>query len=420
MTQVCPGNSDSSAYDNVKLLNENIIQPLYGANNSNSKQTTTNDIANLWNCPVSNTNKWIDTTGQIKPMTSLCGTIAWDGITNPADSTLSNKNLLIKSIVPVKTGFLKDCTTTSNEGDFRQSFCTLQCAYDPKTFTTLAQVQEWEQKYGKYKQNVDNTIKSVNTDDIIVDSTDYSVADDAQFTDNYNLIMQNFCAQPVSDNSKCFIDPGTSMTAKECPNLFSYTPEGQSCRFWLNSFGPKKFEQMSSIGDIYCAPYSSITDINLVPSSCQCYLRNNFEDFQILSSQMPSGVKAGCYYLPCSDPTNYLIGTDIMGTYSLDSNADNSTFGLTCGDQICENVLTVQSNDDTEIKNNKAYIQCGSSSSSASVSSKNFFGKLNFYLKHPKGSPKYFTLALLFYISIGLLGLLIIYYLVLYSLSLFN
>ncbi len=352
------------------LFFENVIQPRTGSSKGKkSNQATwkesdyTLGYAGDGNCSDTqweflglNKNQWC-----INPVPKICSQLYWDGM--EYDSSRWKDMGLDETLVPEETKFSKKCNTTynGNEATNRSSFCPLHCAFDSEKFTTLEHVEAYEKKFGKYKRNVNNDISPTTNNDYTNAPVSTGVVNqDADFSDGYTKIMQNFCSQKATTN--CSIDPYTNKQAPKCSYLKSMGPEGDKCRFWLDSHGPYKFSQMTSIGDKYCKGE------NADSYDCRCIKRDDDPTFAAFQKSINSTGKEGsstnpgCYFLPCADPTNYIVGNDIMGSFDIGGEGkqmDHQSYGVHCGENLCLSVTTIDGSDMASIEGNKLYIQCG-------------------------------------------------------------
>lgn len=417
----------------MSTIIEHVLQPSRGYNCYASDGNFVNNVSAQ--TYYTQNPKWQHNGNDMLPgPISMCGSIFWDGSPPPNASTDSDQ---FKERYPLAdavvfggvggTDFAANCVTNSNDTSAtRQSFCPLNCVYDPSKFKTLEQIYAWQQKYGMYPKDEDNT-KYINATDstVLNDNSTGVVSATADISSNYDTIMQHFCSQR---HTKCFEDPYSVMCdpntekgctgpklATKCSYLKSDSPEGQACRFWLDSHGPNKYIHMQQIGINYC---KSDAEDNSDSPDCRCVLRDNDPNFPSVSKTMNASVKTnpGCFYIPCSDPTNYIIGTDIMGTlHSTDDGgssgdsgaaASTSSYGVTCGDTVCQTIVNIQNGDSADIKNNSLYIQCGSNNDGGGGGTKTFGQKLSYGLSHPKEDPLHFVLALLLYIILPLIGVI--------------
>jgi hypothetical protein len=245
------------------------------------------------------------------------------------------------------TKFAQDCSTSyQNENPSVKASCPLQCAYDVTKFTTMDHILDYEKKYGKYEK----------------DPTTWLTQEDAPYSSNYDDIMVHFCSQR---STTCNIDPytitnnkggsSTPTVAPYCSLLKSATPEGLKCRAWLDNHGMDKYSLMSRIGNIYCKENQNSYD-------CRCFNRTLNSDFNGIQGYFAPEISPACYYVPCADPTNYIVGSDIMKSYQADEGSGGNPYGFYCGDTICANILNMQTDDPDsygELEGNTLYVQCG-------------------------------------------------------------
>lgn len=301
----------------------------------------------------------------IAPVKQLCALPTWDGLDydvanwddqywkdnpNPLWATVSDASFYPDACVDQK-----ESGTGGGEATTRTATCDLKCEYDLTKFTDLDQVLAWEQRYGKYTQDTGSGSGTTRNERFESTGDIVTLQDNPAkpFTDNYEAIMQNFCSQK---STTCPIDPvtiaeGNPQPAPYCSYLKSLTKEGDACRYWMNSYGPYKWKQMDAIGNKYCAKNPDSFD-------CRCVNRAKAPGYNKVESIIPTGVSDGCWFLPCADPTNYIVGSDVMDIGGAEG---RENYGLNCGNEICANIISLNDNDFNEVNNNSLIIQCGTS-----------------------------------------------------------
>jgi hypothetical protein len=306
----------------------------------------------------------------MKPVKELCAINAWDGYnyapetweTTPLSDTITDAKF------PVNCNQSFGSKKVGLETPVFVQQCPVQCTYDSAKFTNVDQVQAWEQKYGKYKRDT-SECKVTTYDDYrnCLGETRGDVlptAPDDIYTKNYDEIMTNFCSQ-VSTN--CGIEPQTVAVdkpeqRKKCSYLMSTGPEGQLCRQWLNSYGPYKTKKMSLVGNEYCR-----REENQNNWDCACYNRSTpgtpwYDSFTTVSSAVNSfsaGMSPACYYLPCADPTNYIVPEQVFKVPENSDGQGDATYGFTCVEDMCASVLNVSDAAYSELDHNSLFISCG-------------------------------------------------------------
>jgi hypothetical protein len=315
----------------------------------------------------------------IVPVKELCALPAWDGedydvkgwqdrywtdnppntAPNPLLATVSKASFPTPCYNPNSGNKDKGTTPTAGgETTTTTAVCQLQCDYDPSKFTELNQVQAWEQRYGKYQQDTGTDPKGTtgqgttrvarlnSTGDIVTLHQD----PESPFTPNYESIMQSFCSQK---STNCPVDPVTMKPAEYCSYLLSTGEEGNACRYWMHSYGPYKWDQMTIIGNNYC-------NEDAYPDSydCRCVNRKNDPSFLYAQSQIPTNISPGCYYLPCADPSNYIVGTDVMNVQTEPGASPQDNYGLNCGNSICANLLLLPSDQYNQVNSNNLIVEC--------------------------------------------------------------
>lgn len=287
----------------------------------------------------------------INPVPKMCSQIyGWDGMNY--DPSNWKPSPLDDTVVSSDTKFNEKCVTSRTyEATNRSSYCPLRCIYDPTKFKTLEQVQAYQKKFGKYERKLDNTVLPTISPDTFNDDSTGEVLSDANYTENYNKIMHEFCSQ---QSTQCRIDPKTNKRATKCSYLKSTGNEGKMCTEWMEGHGKEKYRQMDYIKDRYCTAHPDSYD-------CRCANRNDDETFSKFQNSIATLNKnPGCYYLPCADSTNYIIGTDIMEYGGSGSGSDvGDDYGVQCGQNLCMNILNIDSNETSIVEGNKLYIQCG-------------------------------------------------------------
>lgn len=316
----------------------------------------------------------------IRPVSELCAIPAWDGYDYETEgwaqrywSGDSNNNPLMRVLDRadfVEPGVSRRTSSGKGGGETitEANVFDLRCDYNVGRFTDLSSVQAWEQRYGKYPRNTEGGEPG----DTLRQRRRHSTGEtyplqspDAPFTDNYESIMQSYCAQPVeataSSGPVCMMDPLTKEPGNKCSRLKSLTPGGLACRYWLNSYGPFKWKQTQAVGERYCTAHPDSFD-------CRCFSRNDpnnpqYETFQKVAKAMQSTgeTNPGCYYLPCGDPTTYIMPDSV---WSVPGNTNDPTagYGMVCTDNLCLNLVDLDGDTQDEISNNSLYINCGTGS----------------------------------------------------------
>lgn len=312
----------------------------------------------------------------IKPVEQLCYLDGnWDGMDYNPETWTPNQ---LKG--PFKgANFMFDCENSSSKTQYGGEFpmmaqmCPVECQYDATKFTTLDQIEAYEKKYGKYLDDTARCFKGDKSQTYIrnclsnVSSSGgqkvtgnplYNTPNYSPVSPNYETIMQHFCSQ-MSTN--CTKDPITGNPSPKCSTLMSTGPEGDKCRAWLHMYGPYKFTQMQQIGNNYCTLHPDSND-------CMCFSKTNpdnpnSKDFITIRNKINSatggvsgGIAPACYYLPCADATQYIVGTDdftppgTSGYYSVN-------YGYQCADNVCTQIIDSGAN--TIMDNNSLYVSCG-------------------------------------------------------------
>jgi len=308
----------------------------------------------------------------IDPVERLCGIIEpWDGMNYRPETWETDilMDTVTQGYFPKSCDQLDGASAVGRETTTFTQACPLNCEYDASKFTTLKHVEAYEKKYGKYKRDdklcnaktsaFDTYRRCLASSDGKIISTNPKEI----YTDNYDRVMINMCSQ---QSSNCGIEPlsvvaenSTPRKRSKCSNLMSSGPEGKKCKEWLNAHGPYKFSIMESIGNIYCNKYPESED-------CNCFSRDNvnnpnYESFHKVSTEIaPLGLKPGCYYRPCADATNYIIGTETFKEPTNNTGDTDSSYGFTCANDVCAQIAIQSDAAYTEMDGNKVYIQCGS------------------------------------------------------------
>lgn len=161
----------------------------------------------------------------------------------------------------------------------------VQCSYYPDTFT-LDDIDEYVNKFGK--------------------------------DEKYNtIVMPTFCFQ---DSTECVNNPETGEQWRSCPNMLNQGNIGVFCRNWRSN----NIDDADQAQTDYCNDNSG-------NPTCSCYNRNNDEVYLIVSgdnidecnsnnsksttnnlTNNKNPYNAGCWYKPCTLPTNYLVPSDLI------------------------------------------------------------------------------------------------------------
>lgn len=299
--------------------------------------------------PIGGTSYW----NCIDPVKELCAINTWDGYDyqyqhwpkTPLTDTVKDASFANPCI-----NNKKDKTHGGTESTTKVDTCDLTCSYDTSKFDTLEAVQAWEQKYGKYKRDLGGTTRDSRRTSSGKISNLTSIKD--PFTDNYRKIMQHFCSRK---SNNCPVDPKTGENAPKCSNLKSVGPAGDACRYWMDSYGPMKWSQMDVIGKEYCTIQNNQDSFD-----CSCVSRTDDPFFQDINAAVSSfEPNPGCFYLPCADPTTYIVGTDVMNL-TPDPLAVESNYGMKCLNDLCINLVNLDQNAYNEMNKNQLYINCGS------------------------------------------------------------
>lgn len=297
----------------------------------------------------------------IRPVEQLCYNDGpWNGMEyDPSKWQTTPLRDTFNSVV-----FSKSCQNTTTDGDedlTMAQMCPITCRYDTRNFTSLDHVLAYEEKYGKY---VDDTAGCAKASDVKSclsktsgSATKYT-SNASPYSPNYEKLMVNFCSN--KHTSSCHNDPLTGDPSPKCSYYTSNSEEGTKCRAWVNSYGPYKTQITQQIGDKYCKENPDSND-------CACYSRRDpknprsatfMQVYNTLTAFSPAAanINPGCYYIPCADPANYIIGTDIFTPPSNSTKYSDPNYGFYCEDTVCANVINSGGN--VYIDNNDNYIQC--------------------------------------------------------------
>lgn len=320
----------------------------------------------------------------IQPVEQLCYIDGqWDGMNyNPEEwNTTSLKDTFVSADFAGGSSNV-GCVNSNNktpyggESPMMAQMCPVVCTYDAAKFTNLDQVLQYEKMYSKYETDADacfsgdktqltqSGVKSclANTGGGKGKVTGNPIPNNPNskpFRANYEAIMQRFCANKMDDSAKCPIDPQTGKPMPYCSYLMSTGAEGTKCRAWLNSYGAHKWTHMDAIGSFYCSNNPASPD-------CRCYSRLDTRNpdsakFKQINSQIQQAaggneIKASCFYLPCADPTHYILSNDVFGMPASDMTNLGPDYGFNCGTTVCTNII--KSGADTNMSGDSAYIQC--------------------------------------------------------------
>lgn len=341
----------------------------------------TNDDATYWAFgKIHGTDKFIC----IDPVWKLCGLKrnTWDGYNYNPDEWTSDEvsEPLMSALKNAQFSTACDQYNSNNiagnlETPMSAQQCPLKCTYDVDKFTTLAQIEDYELKFGKYDRDdrsgcefrLQQGYKAARECLRETVGAMRNGGPSNMYSDNYNKIMTNFCSQK---STVCGVEPlsvGTATAENKrnkkrpfCSVLQSDTPEGEKCRTWLNSFGPYKFKVMDDIGAQYCTQHPSSDD-------CLCFSREdpdnpNYESYQKIVKGMAESdiiMNPACFYKPCADPTNYIVGTDVFKPPTNNFGIGDSSYGFNCIDNVCASILNIDGSVNDEMSGNEVYIQCG-------------------------------------------------------------
>ncbi len=239
-----------------------------------------------------------------------------------------------------------------------------RCVFDPTKFTTVDQVENYVQRWGKYY-----TPESKYT---------FFQGGDNDAPANYDTLMKHFCSLPQNPNSKtedgtsiCPTDPYTGKPMVPfCSTFLSKTPSGDLCREWVNSKitgtnpVPWKDKNVSDSYNRYCNHYKGVGKYDGQPGpDCGCILRSNNAAYNALKkeSEISGGtISDGCWWLPCQDPAHYLIADKIYGGVEEASGVTNSegAVGLTCASDLCKSMELFIDEGTVDYSDNTRNITC--------------------------------------------------------------
>ena len=152
------------------------------------------------------------------------------------------------------------------------------------------------------------------------------------YTQNF---MPAFCSQRASP-ANCPTDPVTGKKLSACSRFVSIASDGAACREWAND-------------NVILADPARVTYcVNNDTPDCGCINAPNNPIFKTL--QPGSAFNRGCWWLPCSQPSTYLVTQNYVPSQASGG----------CPNSICQTVINAVNSNDIDYNSVKQFISCGS------------------------------------------------------------